>query len=85
MFAIVILLTEPKRLAVVPMSWFPSLDIVQIFNRGVSRTKNHRLFYSPNREDEPDFTLPVQRNFHQDIRASYEGKILSAWGENMTK
>lgn len=80
MYALVILLTEPKQLTVVPMSWFSSLDIVQIFNRGVSHTKKHRLFFSPNQNDEPNFKLPVQNHFDQDMAANYEGKVLSVWG-----
>lgn len=81
MYAIVILLTEQKQLTVVPMSWFPSLDIIQIFNKGVSKTKSHRLFFSPNSNDEPNFKLPIPKKFQPDICANYEGKILSVWGK----
>lgn len=75
MHAISILLTRPKHLVVIPLSWIASLDIVQIFNIGISKTKKHRLFYSSELAVEPSFKMNIEYFFMPDNRANYWGKF----------
>lgn len=49
----------------IPFAWVHSVDVVQIFNRGVSRTKNHLIYFSENKLEDPDFKLPVQHIFEE--------------------
>lgn len=60
----------------IPFSWVHSVDIVQIFNRGISRAKNHLVYYSDDKLEEPDFKLPVQDVFEEnDERGCYHAKV----------
>lgn len=80
MFAVV-LLKESKTKLVIPISWIYSLDIVQIFNRGVSHTKNHKIFYYKDKKTEPNFRLPIRIIFDENVHACYIAKILHGLGK----
>lgn len=79
MFAAVIL-KQSKEKIVVPMKWISGLDIVQIFNCGISHTKTHLIFYSKNRDDEPNFLAEKKDEFDEDGAFCYDGKVLHVWG-----
>lgn len=80
MFSIVLLKTEPKQLAIIPTSWFASLDIIQIFNYGISRTKRHRIYYAQNMDDEPNFRLKLSTIFDENATSNYLATVHSVWG-----
>lgn len=80
MFAAVIL-KQSKEKIVVPIKWIAGLDIVQIFNRGISHTKCHLIFHSMNRDEEPNFTAEMKQKFDGEGSFCYEGKVLHVWGE----
>lgn len=79
MFATVILTASHVRL-VIPLKHILSLDIVQIYNRGNSRTKNHIIYFSPDDSEEPNFRLPLRTEFDQNIPACYWAKVLNIFG-----
>lgn len=66
----------------VPFGWIRSVDVVQIFNRGINRTKNYLIFYSKDKTDEPSFKLAVQHIYDEtDVRGCYYAKIRNTTGE----
>lgn len=66
----------------IPMAWVYSLDIAQVFNRGISHTKNHLIFYSKNKDDDPDFKLPVRDFFDDTVDfGCYYAKIRECAGK----
>lgn len=79
MFAVVVLLHSRKKL-IVPISWIKSLDITQIFNYGISHTKNHTVFYAPE-NTEPDFSLDIKENFDEIASGLYISRIRHIWGK----
>lgn len=79
MFASV-LLSESRQKIVIPMKWILSVDIVQVFNYGVSHTKDHIIYYSQNLDDEPNFRLKVEDVF-EFKEGCYEARILHAHGK----
>lgn len=82
MFFVALLHTQPRRLTILPMSWVASLDVVQIWNIGVSQTKKHRVFYSPDLHDEPDFKLDLSEVFAENSKANHLATIRSTWGND---
>lgn len=80
MYAVALLHTQPKQHKVLPLSWFASLDVVQIFNIGISYTKLHRVFYSPDLKDDPNFKLELSEVFAEDLKANYMSTVRSVWG-----
>lgn len=60
----------------IPFSWVHSVDVVQIFNRGISHVKNHLIYYSEDITEDPNFKLPVQDFFEENVeRGCYHAKI----------
>lgn len=80
MFATVILVGSLERL-VIPLKYILSLDIVQVYNRGISRTKKHIIYYSSDDTDEPNFHLPIQDEFNANEPACYYAHILNVFGK----
>lgn len=80
MFATVILLESLERL-VIPIKYVLSLDILQIYNRGISRTKKHIIYYSPDDDDEPNFQLAIKDDFEENVPACYKARILNVFGK----
>lgn len=80
MYSIVLLHTQPRKLTILPIGWFQSLDIVQIFNIGISNNKLHRVFYSPDLNDDPDFELDLSEVFAEDVKANHMATVRSVWG-----
>lgn len=83
MFAVVIL-TQSKVKLVIPIKWVSSLDIIQIFNYGVSHTKDHLIFYSSVDDDDPDFGTEKKREFVMNDIGCYDARIMSIWGKCFT-
>lgn len=70
------ILTESKVKVVIPISWFASLDIVQIFNIGKVRGKVHKIFYFKDKSVDPNFRLSLKSEFDEDVRACYSANVL---------
>lgn len=62
MFVFVILRPNRNKI-VIPISWIYSIDIVQAMNRGISKTKEHKVFFSTDIFEDPNFRLPVRNDF----------------------
>lgn len=75
-----VILKHSKKKVVVPIKWVGSLDLLQIFNIGVSHTKDHNIFYSPNPNDEPNFAAEIKQSFDENASFCYDGKVLHIWG-----
>lgn len=70
----------------IPITWVHSLDIVQVFKRGISNTKNHLIYYSKNKNDDPNFKLPVRGTFDDTADfGCYHAKIREVAGKCKTK
>lgn len=80
MFATIILAESHERL-VIPLKYILSLDVVQIYNRGISRTKKHIIYYSNDDSDEPNFRLPIRSDFNDNEPACYYAHILNVFGK----
>lgn len=80
MFVTVILVDSLERL-VIPVKYILSLDIVQIYNRGISRTKKHIIYFSNDDTDEPNFHLPIRSEFDANRPACYYANILNVFGK----
>lgn len=66
----------------IPFAWVHSFDIVQIFNRGINRTKDHLVYYSDDKTDDPNFKLPVRDFFDEnDPLGCYYVKIRNCVGK----
>lgn len=76
-----VILKNSKMKVVVPLKWIGNLDLLQILNIGVRPTKDHLIFYSKNRNDEPNFAAEVKENFDEDGAFCYDGKVLHIWGK----
>lgn len=75
-----ILLVKSKTKLVIPSKWAYSLDFVQIFIRGISPTKVHKIFYFNDQSVEADFTLPVRDAFDPSVPACYLVQIKCTTG-----
>lgn len=64
----------------IPFTWIHSIDIVQVFNRGISHTKKHLIYYSEDKSDEPNFKLPVRDIFDENNGGCYYAYILYSAG-----
>lgn len=80
MYVTVILLHSRVRV-VIPVKYIFSLDIVQVYNRGISRNKDHIVYYSSDDSDEPNFRLPIKKEFDPFEPACYEARILNTFGK----
>lgn len=80
MFVVCLLKTNPPKKVVVPIQWFASLDIAQIFNSGASKTKLHKIFYCENLDSDPNHRLPIKRVF-VDGPACYHAQIKFAFSK----
>lgn len=80
LFAAVILKHSREKL-VVPIKWVGNLDVLQIFNIGISHTKDHLVYFSKKLSEEPDFTAEKRQYFDEDGSFCYDGKVLHIWGK----
>lgn len=71
MFAVVKLSQSTEKL-VIPVKWIYSFDIVQALNYGLSKTKSHIIFYSPNLQAEPNFRLPLRDSLENGSDGCYK-------------
>lgn len=78
-----VLLVKSKIKLVIPTKWAYSLDIVQIFNRGISPTKLHKIFYFHDKSVRADFNLPVRDEFDPSVPACYLAQIKCTSGKNI--
>lgn len=74
MYVAVILTTEPLKKVIIPIQWFQSVDVVQVFNTGVSKTKLHKVFFCGDIKEDPNFRLPIEKKF-VDRPACYQAKV----------
>lgn len=74
MFAVVTL-NQSNEKFVIPVKWIYSFDIVQALNYGLSKTKSHIIFYSPNLQAEPNFRLPLRDLFELGGDGCYKAHI----------
>lgn len=82
-FAVV--LTATKTKLVIPIQWFESFDLVQIFQRGmVNKSKVYKIFYDSDFNKDPNFRLPIQNEFNENgpnPSACYFASVLQCFGK----
>lgn len=76
-----IILKESKEKIIVPFKWIFSLNVARCLNNGISRNKPFVIFYSPNRESEPDFKKPLRIEFDENEEACYKAHFLKSHGK----
>lgn len=79
-----ILLVKSKQKLVIPTKWIFSFDILQIFYRGLSPTKLHKIFFFNDESCEADFNLPVRDDFDETVPACYLAQIKGTFGRKST-
>lgn len=75
--------TATKRKLVVPIQWFQSIDIAQVFRIGLRNSKVHKIFYAEDYNIDPNFRLPIRIEFDDNgynPPARYEAKVLKCFG-----
>lgn len=78
---VTVILIESRYRVVIPVKYIFSIDIVQIYNRGMSRNKNHIIYYSNDDSDEPNFRLPIRNYFDPNVPACCKARILNIFGK----
>lgn len=79
-----VILTATKTKLVVPIQWFQSIDIAQVFQIGLRNSKVHRIFYDADYNTDPNFRLPIRNEFNEhgeNPPARYEVKVLKCFGQ----
>lgn len=51
---------KSKEKFIFPIEWVKSFDPSDFINNGVDRENDYLVFFSENRHDKPDFSLPVK-------------------------
>lgn len=74
------ILIHSRNRVVIPVKYIFSIDIVQIYNRGMSRNKDHIIYYSNDDSDEPNFRLPIKSEFDPIVPACYKARVLNIFG-----
>lgn len=70
----VVLLNYNKNVVIVPEKW---IEHPHQF------TEQTKIFYSPESEDPPDFTLPIKAFFDRTARKCYYGFVLKQFGKSV--
>lgn len=78
-----VILMAIKTKLVVPIQWFQSIDITQVFRVGLRNSKVHKIFYADDYNVDPNFRLPIRNQFNENgdnPPARYEVKVLKCFG-----
>lgn len=75
-------LNDHKKNILIPDYWCDSLDLARSINSGLKKNENHLIFFSPDLNKIPDFSLPIRRGALDLTRdGCYFGKILRAFSK----
>lgn len=74
-------LNEPRKNVLIPDYWCDTFNLAKSINCGLNKNENHLIFFSPDLDKNPEFTLPVRETFDSDGDGCYFGKILQAFSK----
>lgn len=80
MYISAVLVTKPLKKVVIPIQWFQSIDLTQIFNVGASKTKLHKVFFCDDIDADPNFRLPIEAEY-VDRPACYKAQMKHAFSK----
>lgn len=80
MYISAVLVTRPTQKVIIPIQWFKSLDVAQIFNVGASKSKLHTVFYCDDYDADPNFRLPIEQEY-VDRPACYQAQFKHAFSK----
>lgn len=83
MYVSAILVTKPPKKVVLPIQWFQSLDLAQIFNIGASKTKTHKVFFCDDINEDPNFRLEI-KEVYVDGPACYKAQLKQAFSKSLS-
>lgn len=63
------------------IDWIYELSPAKTLNNRINRNQKHLIFWSPNINRQPDFSLPISNVYFNDRDGMYRGKILKCFGE----
>lgn len=70
-----------KKIVVVPVNFIFELDFVKTFNNSLNRNQKHLMFWSENQKKEPNFSLPVSKQFNSSTDSCFHVKLLKAFSK----
>lgn len=76
-----VFLTDHNRNVLIPDFWCNEFDLAAAINYVLNKNENRLVFYSPDFNKLPDFTLPVGAIFDSNLDGCYFGKIIRAFSE----
>lgn len=79
-----VFLTNHDKNVLIPDFWCNDFDLAGAINGILNKNKNHLIFFSPDINKYPDFTLPVRETLDLETDGCYFGKILRAFSEYTT-
>lgn len=68
-------LNNQNKNVIIPYFWCDDIDWAKTINNGLNRNENHLIFYSPDIEKDPDFTLTTRSTFDSNSDGCYFGKL----------
>lgn len=85
-FAVILSATKTKL--VIPIQWISSIDIAQVFNIGLVKSKQHKIFHCDDMNADPNFRLDIRTDFNENggnPPACYIAQILCCFRKSYIK
>lgn len=76
-----VFLVDLDKNVLIPDFWCSEFDLAAAINGLLNRNTNRLIFYSPNANKEPDFTLAVRTKMDLNSDGCYFGKLLRAFSK----
>jgi hypothetical protein len=76
----VIRLARSKDKFVVPKNWIQNFNDAKCLNKGIKMNSKHIVYYSVNKNDEPDFNLNIAKSL-QPLPSLYEAHLYRFFGK----
>lgn len=82
--SLVVLIEESKRMLVIKEDWLENVLSEDDLNNGLKDKAfiKKKIFYLPNKEENPNFDIPVEIEFQNDKSCCYMAFIKKYFGKN---
>lgn len=77
----VVTIKKWKTKFVVKTAWCKGMNRAKVKKFGCRRTTERTIFYSPNLDETPNFSLPIHRDFDLKQKGCYKGFVLKTFSE----
>lgn len=80
---VLVILVESKEKIIIPLKWVhnESSDLSWIINWGIKRSRDRKIFFSNNENDEPNFGLAMRAKLCYTEAACYKARIIKSFGK----